>query len=156
MSKQPGDLREELAGLDDKYAATKVDSPTAPVPDGRYNAEIEQVILTRATGGAPMLEYTLVIISDGPHKGRKVWYHRTITERSLKWVKLELSVCGLRLERISEVADHLPALAKVRLDITIRTKGEHRNVYFNRRLDATAADANVFEGGDEGGDDFPI
>ena len=147
-----GALRQALERLDEKFAAEQVANRNAPVPDGRYNARIERVVLTRSRGGDPMLEWTLVIESEGEQKGRWVWYRRTITEKSLKWVKQELAVCGLHLERISVVADHLPRLFDARLDITIRTKEEHRNVYFNRRLDTPESGADVFEAEE----DFPI
>ena len=102
-----------------------------------------------------MLEYTFVIVSEGTHRGRKLWYHRTITEKTLKWVKQELVVCGLNVPRISEVAEHLPSLTMARLDITIRTKNEHRNIYFNRRLDLPEGGTNVIEACDKTDDFLP-
>ena len=149
------DLKGALAALDEKYAGAQVTGPDTPVPDGRYHVDIESVVLKRSGGGDPMLEYTFVIVSEGPHQGRKVWYHRTITEKTLKWVKQELVVCGLNIARISEVAEHLPSLTKARLDITIRTKNEHRNIYFNRRLDLPEGGANVIEAGDKTDDFLP-
>ena len=153
MSGRNGDegLRDELAALDEKFAGEKVETKRGVVPDGRYTGEVESVELKRARSQAPMLEWRLRI-DDGAQKGEAVWYRRTITVDSLKYVKQDLTVAGLEVEQISTVAEHLPQLKGVRLGFTIRTKGERRNIYLNYRLDGGEGEreaGKVFEGGDD-------
>lgn len=147
-----GALRDELAKLDEAFAGEQVKNDQAPVPDGRYHAEVERVILTRSQSQEPMLQWSLVIITEGPHANRRVWYYRTINPKTLKWLKQDLVVCGLDVPRISDVADYLPQLTGAKLDITVKTKGDRRNIYLNRRLDTPEATQDVFSGGD----DFPV
>ena len=155
MNQQGNDgLRDELTKLDGQFSATPALEMRKEVPDGRYAGEVELVELKRARSQAPMLEWR-IRIDEGDYRGEAVWYRRTITERSLKYVKQDFEVAGLHVERISTVAEHLPRLKGVRLAFTIRTKHERRNVYLNHRLDGGDDDAraNVIEAAEE---DFPV
>ena len=68
-----------------------------------------------------------------------IWRNSVFTVNTLKFVKTDLMLCGLSLEKLSELPNHLNQLLDVKLEITKRTRGEHENVYFNRRLETVSA-----------------
>lgn len=56
------------------------------------------------------------------------------TRENLKWLKTDLHVCGLDLQKLSELPANLERLLDVKLEVTKRTKGDNENIYFNRRI----------------------
>jgi hypothetical protein len=70
--------------------------------------------------------------------------HKTDTQNTLKYVKTDLHLCGLDLERLSELPKHLDKLLDVKLEVTKKTKGDNENIYFNRRIE-TAGGANRYQ-----------
>ncbi len=77
------------------------------------------------------------------------------TRENIKWLKNDLHVCGLDLQKLSDLPANLDRLLDVKLEITKRTKGDNENVYFNRRivLDDDAGDAGDAHGHGFGADD---
>lgn len=142
-------MRRELEALDAEFGRAQVEETRRrPVPDGRYRAEVERVELKRARTNSPMLEWVLLLIA-GEYAGEKVYYHRTISAKTVRWIKQDLSVCGLDPEKLSDVAEHLPSLAGAQVEFSLKTKGEHRNVYINQRLDTQAPNENVIQAAEE-------
>ena len=126
----------------DRGAAAPAPPPSAPrsstfeeVPDGTYEARIEDAQLyVSPRSGNPVLKYTLRIL--GPSfANRVIWKYRAITEKTRDYVEDELRVCGLSLERFSDLKFHLHDLIGVELEIVRRTRGEDINIYFNNLLD---------------------
>jgi len=95
-----------------------------PIPDGKYQVNLERVELTRAqTSGNPMLKWTLRVIAPR-FRGRLLWRNNVMaTRENIKRLKTDLHTCGLDLEK----------LIGVKLEVTKRTRGENENVYFNRQ-----------------------
>ena len=62
----------DLAEFDDEYVQNEVNEESYDaVPDGKYQAQVESVELTRTMKGDPMLKWTLKIV--GPTQaGRKI------------------------------------------------------------------------------------
>jgi hypothetical protein len=90
-----------------------------------------------------MIKWTLRIL--GPKfANRLMWRNSVITQNTLKYVKTDLHLCGLDLERLSELPKHLHRLLDVKLEVTKRTKGDSENIYFNRRIE-TAGGANRYQ-----------
>jgi hypothetical protein len=137
----------ELAKFDGDYAAAEVEK-REPVPDGKYQVNVERVELTRSrTAGNPMLKWTLRILN-GPHEGRCLWRHNMIVSPdNLKWLKTDLDRCGVAIEKLSSLGENLHRLLDIKLEVTKRTREENENVYLNRRI----ALAEVYEAaaGDE-------
>ena len=125
----------DLTQFDEDFAEAEVEERDfEPIPDGKYQVNVERVELTRAqTSGNPMLKWTLRIIAPR-FRGRLLWRNNVMaTRENIKWLKTDLHTCGLDLEK----------LIGVKLEVTKRTRGENENVYFNRRI--------VLE---DGGDDY--
>ncbi len=105
------------------------------VPDGKYQVNVDKVEITTAkTSGNPMLKWTLKILAPR-FRGRLLWRNNVMaTRENIKWLKNDLHVCGLDLQKLSDLPANLERLLDVKLEITKRTKGDNENVYFNRRI----------------------
>jgi len=135
----------DLTQFDEDFAEAEVEGRDfEPIPDGKYQVNVERVELTRAqTSGNPMLKWTLRIIAPR-FRGRLLWRNNVMaTRENIKWLKTDLHTCGLDLEKLSDLPANLEKLIGVKLEVTKRTRGENENVYFNRRI--------VIE---DGGDDY--
>ncbi len=135
----------DLTQFDEDFAEAEVEERDfEPIPDGKYQVNVERVELTRAqTSGNPMLKWTLRIIAPR-FLGRLLWRNNVMaTRENIKWLKTDLHTCGLDLEKLSDLPANLEKLIGVKLEVTKRTRGENENVYFNRRI--------VLE---DGGDDY--
>jgi hypothetical protein len=142
MSNKPIDLSQFDGGFRNEQVDTRADFDS--VPDGKYQVNVEKVELTEThTSGNPMLKWSLRIIAP-QQVNRLMWRNSVITAKTLKFLKTDLHVCGLDLERLSDLPNHLERLLDVKLEVTKRTKGDNENIYFNRRIE-TAAGASGYE-----------
>ena len=104
------------------------------VPDGKYQVVVEKVELTEAhTTGNPMVKWTLRVLAP-KFINRLMWRNSVITHNTLKYVKTDLHLCGLDLDKISDLPNHLKKLLDVKLEVTKKTKGDNENIYFNSRI----------------------
>ncbi len=126
----------DLTHFEDDYVETEVeDREFEPVPDGKYQVNVDQVELVRAkNSGKAMLKWTLRILAPRC-RGRLLWRNNMIASReNLKWLKTDLHTCGLDLEKLSDLYKHVGQLRGIKLEVSKRTNGEYENVYINRRL----------------------
>jgi len=130
------DDQKELAQYDDDFAGAEVeDKEFESVPDGKYQVRVDRVEMTKSEAtGNPMLKWGLKII--GPvHKGRMLWRNNLIASKdNVKWLKQDLYTCGLQLEKLSDLPNHLESLLDIGLEVTKRTKNEFENIYINRKI----------------------
>lgn len=126
----------DLAQFDDDFAeATVEEREFDEVPDGRYQIKVEKVELAKAqSSGNPMLKWTLRIL--GPRcAGRLLWRNSVMASKeNLKWLKSDLHICGIDIEKLSELPPRLGDLLDVTLQVKKTTKGENANIYFGRRI----------------------
>jgi hypothetical protein len=141
MGKQSIDLAQFDA--DFKSEATEERGDFESVPDGKYQVAVEKVELAQSSTGNPMLKWTLRILTPR-FVNRFLWRNSVFTHNTLKYVKTDLHLCGLDLEKLSELPKHLGKLLEVKLEVTKKTKGDNENIYFNRRIE-TAASANRYQ-----------
>ncbi len=100
----------DLSGFDDGYARAEVRGPEGvrdEIPDGNYEVRIEEARLSRTPRtNNPMIVWRLRVL--GPtHEGASLVKTRVITHRTLAFVKEDLELLGIRLERISDLEQHL-------------------------------------------------
>lgn len=119
--------------LDAAFAAAS--SPAAPrIPDGRYHVVVEHVALATAKpAGYPILKWQLRVQAP-TCVGARLWKHHVVAPPHLGWLKHDLELCGLLLDKLSDLPDHLERLLAVELEVTKRTRDRWDNVYFNCRL----------------------
>ena len=135
----------DLAQFDDDFQgeATAERGDFETVPDGKYQVAVEKVELTQSSTGNPMLKWTLRILAPR-FANRFLWRNSVFTHNTLKYVKTDLHLCGLDLDKLSELPKHLDKLLDVKLEVTKKTKGDNENIYFNRRIE-TAASTNRYQ-----------
>lgn len=141
MSYGYDDNTDELGRLDEDYKAAPIpdSNQRTRVPDGTYQAKIKNLAVKRSKGGGKlMLEWWLTIL--GPEcKGTDIprWNHFDGQEK-LGWLKKDLAICGIELERLAQLEAKLPALLDKVLEIQVQTRTsqgkEYVNVYFNRQI----------------------
>jgi hypothetical protein len=140
----------DLSRFDSDFQREKIDDSSTldAIPDGKYRVIVQEVLLKETqSSGNPMVRWTLRIIGS-PMDDRLLWKNRVITNNTLKYLKVELHMCGLDLQSLSELPQHLEQMRNIQLEVTKRTKGPNDNIYFNRRI----------PDGDAGpsGDDLPF
>ena len=86
-----------------------------------------------------MLKWRLRITGED-QKNRIMFKNRAITSTTIEWVKKEMNVFGVELEPFSSLPQKLGELMNVEVMISKVTKGEHENIYFNKRLSPPTAD----------------
>jgi hypothetical protein len=135
----------DLAQWDEDYVNAPIeDREFESVPDGKYQVVVDRVELTKSQNtDNTMLKWKLKVL--GPkHEGAILWRNNVIaTKNNVKWLKNDLHVCGLDLEKLSDLPACLKRLLDVRLEVTKKTKGENENLYINRRLVSDAASEDI-------------
>jgi hypothetical protein len=131
------DTFEKSAGLrkfDDQWGKTPAraqEDRYAGLPDGDYDATIEEARLSETTSTQrPVVIWTLRI--DGPHgAGRVIYKNRVITENTLTYLKEDLEKCGLSLDRISDLESSLPQLSGRPIVFRKVTRTNGSDIYFS-------------------------
>ena len=127
----------DLAHFDEEFSEAEIEERQFdPIPDGKYQVNIEKVELCRAkTSGNPMLKWTLRILAP-KFEGRLLWHNNVMaTPENLKWLKTDLHICGLDLDKLSELSNNLDRLIDVKIEVTKRTRDENENVYINKLIE---------------------
>lgn len=152
-------MKEDLAALQGEWqkareqtAAMPVEGKPKKIPDGKWFVIVENATLGRAQDKQPKLTWVLLIQNDGEFKGRRIWYNKKITVKSLVYVMKDLKLCGVDVPNLEEIAAYLPQVRGVELEITYSTKGEYRDVYFNKRLSDGTEFAGEIETSPDGHD----
>ena len=133
---------------------TETTTDAAPVantiPDGRYEVVVAEASLTKSQrSGNPMIRWVLRI-SGSTFRDRLLRKHSAITENTIRFVKKELEICGLRLDRFEDLKSRMNELEGVELEVVKVTKGEDSNIYFNRAVTSRSQADGVAE------DDLPF
>jgi hypothetical protein len=130
---------QENEGIDLEAYDNQFDQADEPefdeIPDGKYQVNVEKAEITKAkTSGNPMLKWTLKIV--GPSNiNRLLWnYHILNNPTGQSWLKKDLKLCNVSLNKLSDLPSNLEYLLDVKLEVTVRTRDGNQNIYFNRRL----------------------
>jgi hypothetical protein len=148
----------DLSQFDDDYESAEVeDREFEPVPDGKYQVKVDRVGIARAkSSGNPMLKWTLKILAP-THAGRLLWRNNVMASKeNIKWLKNDLHVCGVELEKLSDLPNRLEELLDLTLEITKRTRGENENIYLNRRIEIDDGDGDSEPARDAKGEIIPF
>ena len=110
----------DLSRFDNDFQREQIDdsSTLEAIPDGKYRVIVQEVLLkeTQASGN-PMVRWTLRIVGSAMDD-RLLWKNRVITSNTLKYLKMELHVCGLDLQSLSELPQHLEQMRNIQLEVT--------------------------------------
>ena len=142
-NRNPGEDDEEvdLSALDQDFRAAP--KASTAIPDGHYPVRIEHVELsTTRSSRRPVLKWTLRPLVP-EYRNRLLWKKSVLrSPDGMKWLKHDLSLCGIELDKLSDLPTHLDSLVGIELHVTKRTRGDWENVHFNRRLQPGAAHAD--------------
>jgi len=133
---------------------TETTSDAAPIsnliPDGRYEVVVAEASLTKSQrSGNPMIRFVLRI-TGSTFRDRILRKHSAITENTIRFVRKELEICGLHLDRFEDLKSRINEIDGVELEVVKVTKGEDSNIYFNRAIRAQTQADGVAE------DDLPF
>jgi hypothetical protein len=132
MAQQDEEVRPaDLSRFDREWVKTAVSNePYGDIPDGTYDAVIEEARVTRtATTGKSAVVWSLRI--QGPAAvNRRIVKTRVITANTLEYLREDLEKCQLSVSRVSELPERLKELVGREIGIDKRTKDGWVNVYF--------------------------
>jgi hypothetical protein len=142
---------EEFASADPDMGGEAVD-----LPDGKYQMVVERAELQRSSKDNPMLVWRMRVT--GPrYAGAKHWHRNMLMSRkNIEWLKHDLVVAGLELEKLSDLPNRTDELTDVMLEVQLKTKGDMQNSFINKRVRGAegAQSASAGTAGDD--DDFPF
>jgi hypothetical protein len=126
----------DLSEFDEAYAKAPMpnqDPQAGEVPDGFYDTVVDEVTIGRTPrSGNPMVSWRLVI--QGPtHAGRRLTKHRVVTEKTLSFLKDDLTRFGLEIGRLSELTGHLDEMRSREMRVVKKTKDGWSDIYFLRQ-----------------------
>ena len=164
MAKSSKLVAKALSKLAKQWSKTEVRKGATPIEDDQYTAKISSAAVTLSKAGNLMAQYEL-LIQDGDYDGRKIRKFDMLqrgtaedTIEALGWFKGSLEAIGIDCpDDTDEVADVLKeAVGKV-VSISVVTKGESQNVYFNDLVeDAEESDDDEVAGDDDAEDDDEV
>lgn len=132
--------QEELQRFDHAFRQVNRE-PMNEVADGRYSVCVESVSLTRASTGSPMIVWKLRIVGL-VCTNRILWKRRTITDKTIPFLKEDLEICGLHLAQLSDLPREMNRMVSMEVEATKRTKNGNVDIYLSRpRAMAAAASA---------------
>ncbi len=124
-----------------KKAETREGFPT--VPDGTYECRIDAATVAKSKGTTKRLQvgFQLTIVS-GDQANRKLnKYDGIETEENIEWLKGSLASLDVDVpDDISELPDVLASLEGTGCEVTVKTKDEFQNVYFNGPIELDDAE----------------
>lgn len=133
-----GKYSDELASLDDKWATTEAVGESGKFPDGTHQAKVSRVSIGENKDHSRLFVVWELEGLSSEAAGITHKHFRTLDDKNLPWLKKELAVCGIGLERLSDLEDRLPELLDKVLEIAVKTTNkdgkDYTNTYFNAKL----------------------
>jgi len=148
----------DLEQYDEDFASAEPDlgGDTVELPDGRYQMVVEKADLQRSNKDNPMLVWRMRVL--GPrYAGAKYWHRNMImSKKNIQWLKRDLTIAGLELEKLSELPARTSELTNVSLEVQLKTKGDMQNSFINKRVRKPAGGTQAQPETTSPDDDFPF
>lgn len=134
---EPAPIEADLAVLDDAFARARSETS---LPDGSYRVRIQRVEVTRSqTSGRPLIKWTLRLLDAASGRlGRHLWRNLVLSPNNLSWLRRDLELCDLRIDRLSDLPVRLDELTGRELDVRVRTQNGYLDVFLVRAHPAPA------------------
>ncbi len=144
---------EDLKKLDDVWRDIEVDAEGnvfEDVPDGRYQARIDDVYVHRSKNSSRLQIAWNLVITSGQYANRHLYRYTGLeTPDNLKFLKQDLFRCGLEVPKLSDLPRQLPKLRDYVIEVQVKTKGEYQNIYINKLVSkANQGSKNARNNGD--------
>lgn len=150
-------LQQALEAIDEEWNEAEAGETGGfdDLPNGKYAVRIDGATVNQSkASGRLQVSFTMTVV-DGDHAGRKVWKHEGIEgAQSLGYFKTSLA--RIEVDPPAKIKD-LPATLEEEVvgafcQITLKTKGEYQNAYFDKALDGEDFDLEGLEEIGEDGD----
>lgn len=126
-----------LTKFNDAYDDAEVYDEFSPIQDGTYQVFVDEVAIKETKESKlPMLAWKFKVMS-GNCEGRVLFKNSVINDNTLSYIKTDLSICELELERFSDLYMRLEDLLNIQLEVKVVTKGENQNIYIQRKISIT-------------------
>jgi len=134
----------DLTVYDEIYEATEVEEQKTdfkPIPDGNYNVMIMEAELEETKESRKPMIVLQMKVMVGNHTNRVLFKNSVINSaKSLKYIKKDFGMCGLKLDKFSDIENRVSELIGLKLEIYVKNKGENQNVYINKCIDDMSID----------------
>lgn len=151
-------IQDRLNGLQESWEGAEPREGFSPIPDGDYSLRIDTATIEEAKESKRLqVKWAMTVVSPAEFGNRKLWkYDGLDTVENLEWLKGSLATLEVELpDDISELGEALESLAGSGVDVTVKTKDEYQNVYFNGPIDLDEADEDEDDDDDDDDDDTP-
>ena len=134
----------DLSSFDADFAAAEAPD-FEELPDGKYQVKIDKAVLTQTrSSGEPMIRWELVVIS-GPFEGRRIFKNSVFTQAALPFIKGDFNRLNLEMSSLKELPARLREALDKALEVTVKTKGENHNCFFNKSLNIPASKTSTMD-----------
>lgn len=135
--KATGGIMGRLGKLQKEWKKAEPRRGGAPVPDDNYSARIESAVLEESQQTERLQIHWTLVIQDEDYEGKKLHKYDGINEeRDLEWIQGTLEALELDIpDDITTIGEVLEETQGLLVSITVSTKDEFTNVYFNELLE---------------------
>ncbi len=151
MAKKKGDIQSRLKKMQSSWEETEPSRGRINLPDDNYGVRINSAVLEESkSSGRLQIHWDMTVIDEGDFENVSVHKYDGIdTEENLPYVQGALEALELDIpDDLADIGETLEAAAGLEVDITVATKDEFTNIYFNELLQGAGE-----EGDDEADDD---
>ena len=139
-------MRDRLRSADAHWAAQEIpENEFPPVPDGKYNAIISDLVIKESRSGTLMLKWELQITSSTHGAfGRKIFMNNML-EGEYAWIsKKNLLAVGMEIEHLVDLPAKIATVLEKEIEITLKTTEKNgqfnQNCFINKPLEEVDAD----------------
>lgn len=130
-------VAKELKALSKHWKSSEAREKADGVPDGTYQAKVTSAGVNRSKNGRLQTYYYFKIVA-GKQKGRTCSkYDGLETPENISWLKATLKTMGVKVPKdIVKLPDILEKLEDELVVIQVKTNGDFKNVYINKKIDS--------------------
>lgn len=154
-------VQSQLKKMQKAWGTAEAKSGFVPLDDGTYQVRIDEATIKESkTSKRLQVEWALAVLT-GDAQGRTVKKFDGIDdEESISWFKGGLERLEVECpDEILELGEVLESLQGTGAEITVKTRDEYQNIYFNEVIDIEdleeEGDGEDEEGEDESGEEAP-
>lgn len=128
------------------------------IPDGKYNAKIDSATVNKAKSSGRLQVSWVIKIAEGDLVNRTIFKHDGLDNpQSMGYFSQGINRLGEDVpESLTEIPAMIEGLVGTFCEITLKTKNDNQNCFFNKAVDDDAIDAGELdEVPEENGDDDP-
>lgn len=137
-------IENTLAQFDSAFESAEVTTnATIDLPEGKYEAKVTGTEIFESGDGRNFFRINMEV-ANGEMKGTKFSkLHGLDNPERFKYLKGDLTVCGLMLGKLSELPAQMNRIHGVKLRVQCKKNGQYTNYYINGQVFERKDDSNV-------------